>query len=354
MSEIPEYIRQIIHAAVAAPSGDNSQPWRFVYKAPDSIEFHALPEYDNEILNVDSSGTLISLGAAYENARIEASTLGYQATLHYSENKHMIRVHLQKFDSEIPELDSSMQPAIDARHSNRNAYKEPLKKDDKEALLLAMNSSSEIQCTLVEEPKLLDALGRDLTVMEEIALSNPHLHKLFFKGIFWSKEDNENGRPGLYIKTLELPPPAQVLFRGLRHWNFTKRLSPIGFSQKIAETNAKQNASASAYIFINVQDLEAKNYIEAGRVLERVWLTAANQGLSCQIVSGILFLARRIEQNTSDGLFEEGHKNKIAAAYRNLRSAAHSTYHPLVALRVGYAKKATARSRRKAPNISTS
>ena len=77
MLKIPQLIFDIIRAATAAPSGDNSQPWRFVFFPPETIEFHLISDRDNPLLNVDESGTLIALGAAVENAAIMARSLGY-------------------------------------------------------------------------------------------------------------------------------------------------------------------------------------------------------------------------------------------------------------------------------------
>ena len=60
--------------------------------------------------------------------------------------------------------------------------------------------------------------------MERVALETPALHKLFFGGILWSREENNSGKGGLYIKTLEVPPPIRLLFRLLKHWSFYKNI----------------------------------------------------------------------------------------------------------------------------------
>lgn len=43
-----EIIRQIIEAGIRAPSGENSQPWRFLLKG-DLIELYNLPERDESL-----------------------------------------------------------------------------------------------------------------------------------------------------------------------------------------------------------------------------------------------------------------------------------------------------------------
>ena len=355
METVPDVIKEIITAAAAAPSGDNSQPWEFTYRAPNQIEFHFIAGVDNELLNIDNSGTLIALGAAIENAVITARSLGYSVFIKEAEDTHIATLTIKKSSSEASILDTELSKAILQRHSNRKPYiKEQLKAEDRNALIVAASENSQdILCTLVEDSDLLHALGRDMTVMEEIALSNEHLHKFFFSGIFWPHSHNEEGQPGLYIKTLELPPPAQLLFRGLRHWSFAKTLGKVGFPKQVAEMNAKQNASASGYIFINVKEFNRASYIQAGRILERIWLTATKQGMSAQIVTGILFLARRIERGDKNELFSDEHQEKALRAYTNMKKVAQEGYEPLLALRIGYADPATSRSKRKAPKINT-
>ena len=180
-----EKITKICTAAAAAPSGDNSQPWRFVFRAPDMLEFHAIPEKDNALLNVDDSGTLIALGTAIQNAELEAKSLGLSPEIRYNKEGTLVATFILHKGGGLSETERDLHQAITLRHSNRKAYKKiPLTKDDRQFLLDTAEGSVGISFAFVEGEKLMALISRALTTMEETALKNKSLHTLFFQSIF--------------------------------------------------------------------------------------------------------------------------------------------------------------------------
>lgn len=344
-------ITKILTAAAAAPSGDNSQPWRFAVRQPGSIEFHAIPEKDNELLNVDESGTLFALGAALQNAELEAKSLGFRPIIRYGSTGTLVAtMELQK-GGELSEMERELEQAISIRHTNRKAYeKKPLTPEDRRALLEAAGDGTGLALSLITDAVAMGAASRALTTMEEVALQNKSLHRIFFESIFWSEERNAAGESGLYIQTLELPPPARLLFKVLPHWSVANLLAKIGFPKLVATINAKQNASASAFGVLEVDHLNRDTYVQAGRMLERIWLVAAARGMSLQIVTGMLFLARTIERENSP-VFSDTEQAMIARAHAAIRAITEKGKEPFLMFRVGYAKAPTAVSFRKAPVV---
>lgn len=341
-----EQLREIVEAATLAPSGDNSQPWRFRLQT-NAIEFHYLPERDHPLFNHERSGTLIALGAAIENAEIRARALGLGARTTLHDGGSCVAV-MELTDAALG--NEPLARAIPLRHSNRKAYaKRPLTSADKAALEEAVQGSAEVALRLIEPSP--DDVARALTTMEEIALGNRILHKLFFGSIFFDRRENDMGRSGLYIGTLELPPPARALFRILRYWPVARALRTVGFPHKVAEMNAVQNASASAFGILTIEQGASQSYLAAGRVLERVWLTAAARGMALQIVTGLLFLARALEEPRITALFSEDEQQRIRKAYARIRQVEGSGRIPLLAFRVGYAEPPTAVSRRRPAEI---
>jgi hypothetical protein len=198
----------------------------------------------------------------------------------------------------------------------------------------------------------MELFARNLTVMEEVALMNKTLHALFFANIFWSNKKQEKGEPGLHGKTLELPPPAQALFRVLRYWPIASVLAHAGFPRFVAETNAKQNASSAAFGAILSPALTIEIYISTGRLLERIWLLATSVGLSFQIVSGILFLARRVELGENTSALSIAEQKVVRDADASIRQILGTKdKHPVITFRIGYGKPATLRSARMKPQI---
>ena len=352
MDEIfKEKIAKIAAAAAAAPSGDNSQPWRFVARAPNILEFHAMPEKDNALLNVDESGTLIALGAALQNAELEAKALGLTPTLRYNDEGSLVAILVLHEEGSLSDEERRLHEAIPLRHTNRKAYaRQPLAGDVRDALLKSVKHDTDVGLSLIESRGEMKKISRSLTTMEEIALSNETLHALFFADIFWSEADNLAGKHGLHIDTLELPPPAKAAFRLLKYWSFTKALSKIGFHKVVAEMNAEQNASASAFGIITAERLGRREYVETGRLLERIWLQATAQGLSMQIVTGVTFLARSIAEPNTAKLFGVDQLEHVRTAYAVLKECVASS-EPVLTFRIGTGGSPTAVSHRRVPEI---
>jgi len=286
------------------------------------IEFHYLPEKDNEILNYENGGTLIALGASIKNAELEALSLGYVPNVNYIENGSCVAKMELKEGAEIDDDSRFLHEAITKRHTNRKAYRKiPLDEKQRNAILEVFNSNGYgVGSVLIESRESMQNIARALTTMEEIALGNQSLHRLFFKDILWSKDKNDSGINGMYIKTLELPPPAQVLFRFLRHWGFAKKMAKIGFPKLVAKTNAQQNAAASAFGIVTSKHTNRATYIQIGKFVEHVWLLASAYDLSFQIVTGITFLARSMQDENTEKIFTADEKGIVLRAFNKIKS----------------------------------
>ncbi|MDD2658043.1 MAG: nitroreductase family protein [Candidatus Pacebacteria bacterium] len=347
-----EKIRAILTAAAAAPSGSNSQPWRFVVRGR-TIEFHYLPERDHPILNYEESGTLIALGAAIQNAELEARAQGYTPQITYRESGSCVAVMELEVGGRIDDASQSLREAILKRHSNRKAYKDiALSPESKSALVdSAISGDSALAFSLIEDREVMQVIARALTTMEETALGNKTLHEFFFSEILWSADENRAGKQGLYIKTLELPPPAQAMFRLLKHWGFARVLAKIGFPKMVAQTNAKQNASASAFGVITVGKTSRTAYLEVGKIMERIWLSATAHELSMQIVTGVTFLARSLQSSEITTLFNLQERERIAAAHAIIKKSVDDTREPILIFRIGTGNSPTEVSYRRPPEI---
>ncbi|MBL7045324.1 MAG: hypothetical protein ISR98_01860, partial [Parcubacteria group bacterium] len=194
-------------------------------------------------------------------------------------------------------------------------------------------------------------IGSAASTMERVALETPAIHKLFFGGILWDKDDNEKGVMGLFIKSLELPPPIRLAFRFLKYWTIINILNKIGFSKLAAKGNASTYAKSSALYTIVINQDSPESFINAGRVSQRVWLNATKLGLSVQPVTGILFIARKVlAQNTE--VFKDKHISLIKEANNKIKSIFKTENQTMAMMfRIGFANKPSARSFRTSPNI---
>ena len=72
----------LLRAAAAAPSGDNTQPWRFGIIADGSlVEIEVDPKRDSSLMNANQRMARIAVGAAAENLLRTAAHNGWDAEL---------------------------------------------------------------------------------------------------------------------------------------------------------------------------------------------------------------------------------------------------------------------------------
>lgn len=283
-----ELLQKIIEAGNIAPSGGNSQPWKFHVRG-DEIDVIALPEKDHAVLNVKNRGTYIANGALLENISIMAKSLGYRANFQISTDEEV----LAKVSFSDSVKDNELAPYLESRHSNRKPYiKETLSKEQKE-YLFAREEDYE-NCTIaIVEGESIEPAAKILSYDISLNMQNKCLHKMLFEEVLWKEEDQKD-KPGLYVKTMETEPPKSYMFRLLKNWNVAKFFTKIGLIEKIQSENTKTTSSAALIGAIIVSD-NNQDFVSAGRFLENIWLRATKLGLSMHLSAAVSFLGQQVE-----------------------------------------------------------
>ena len=347
-------IRTILDTAVWAPSGDNSQPWSFAI-CKNIVRIRLDPERDNPILNFKLSGTYIAHGALIENIVLAAPLSGLCAEVQLLPDASDPYCTAEVIFHENSASPDPLAAVIRARHTNRKPYKsQSLPPGTFDAFRRASQSGRDTGLFLIDDKVAIRAVARASALMEQIALQTPELRRLFASDILWTDEENRSGKQGLYIKTMELPPPARLLMRGLRDPVFAKIAAALGFPHIARITDIGLYASAPAMGLVTIAEESPSAYLEAGRVFQRLWLEAASRGLAFHPVTGILFLARSVQGGEARGLLPR-HFNAISSANTEIRKqfGAGENDIPAMLFRVGFANPATARSFRRPPIVHT-
>lgn len=334
-------IRYALEKAILAPSGENCQPWRFIVR-DDMVELWNRPERDQSLYSWGQRASYMANGAALENFVLAASERGYTCQVQYfpsNDESHVATISLMEGGAEDP-----LASAIRNRISNRKPYaKAPLKSADRDALMKAVHDTDiELKFVESEQEKLI--LGDVGAVNEHVMLTNRRLHSFFFSHINWTAEQDRSNSIGFYIKTLELPPPAVLMFKLLSHWPIARVLAVAGMHRMVRSQNAGTNASASAIGVLSMQGIEPVDFVKAGRTLERIWLTATARRLSLQPLTGVLFFHLMIQYGDAS-VFSPAQRALITDAYTRAQNIFGGT--PIVFMfRIGTAKTPSARSSR--------
>lgn len=342
-----EVIEKIIKAGTLAPSGSNSQPWKFVVKG-DEVVVYALYEKDHPILNYRYRGTLLAHGALLENIEIAALALGYKASsalFPLGDNNPIVKITFVKSESQ----EQGLYQAIFKRAINRNPYKkDSLDTSVRDALITEIKDGD---VRLVEERDAITALGKAASMSELLMFENKKLHALLMEEIVWTEKEEIKKKSGLFLKTMELNGVQQMALKWLKSWTITRFANILGFSKMVAMGNAKVYAATPMMAIILASD-EDKDFIEAGRVMERLWLKATAMGLEFHVLTGIGFFWQRVFLGHEKG-FSEKHKKIIGDSYDILKKISNSTDGkiPAVVCRIGYGKSPSAKSSKKEPEI---
>lgn len=343
-------VRAVMEAGMEAPSGENAQPWRF-HNEGTTIELHHHKESDQSLYNYNNYGTLVCEGAALENMLIAARALGYTprvALLPGSKTDCIARLELggkNQPDREEEKLFSIMR----TRTTNRKKYQ---KKDIPSEVGASLEKAAEsfasdgIRLIRVKDTKIITTLARVASTNERIMLGNQELHHFFFNHLTWTEKEDKEKKVGFYIKTLELPPPIQGLFRLFKHWGVMRVLKAVGFPILVGKGNAATYASSAELGILTIPDMKPESFLFAGRAFERIWLTAVSHGLSAQPLTGTIFMNFFIE-NISQGHFSKNERTLIS--YENARLKGYCKADsgiPAIMYRIGYAPPASARATR--------
>lgn len=309
-------LERILEAGNSAPSGENCQPWHFVVRGT-AIEVHLLPARDQSPYSWGQRASYLANGAAIENIVITASAQQYRAEVRYfpnpSDEWHTATIVLTKDSTIEPD---SLASFVSKRISNRKPYKkDPLTGEERKVLANAATHGEYGMFVLVETPEEISRLGRVGSTNEEVMLANRSLHDFFFSHVSWTKEEDDEKKAGFYIKTLELPPPAEKMFKLFSNWSVMRILARIGFNRLIAKQNAATNASASTIGALVIDRTEPLDFVKTGRVVERLWLTATSLGLSLQPLTGVLFFKLKLDGGEREE-FSPNEQKLITDAYQ--------------------------------------
>lgn len=349
-----EKIEKILSLAINAPSGDNSQPWRFEVKENKIFVFN-LPKSDNPILNINQRGSYIGHGGLLENICIAATQfkLSAQIDLFPQEQEENLVATVILNQSQIDT--DPLFPYLMQRHTNRRKYKNKLLTSDQKQALLSevkkIDSDEKIKLVLIDDQEKKKLIGRAMSSIEEIILQHKDLHALLFKDIIWSKKVFEKLKKGFYIGTMEFNPMQKFVFFLASKWSRAVWLNKLGLAKMVAKEDAKLYATGAAAGAIIIPVDTRENFINAGRIMERVWLRATALEIAFHPVSALSFARLRIMAGGGDA-FNEIQANKILNNYQLLNNL-FNVEPGLIAMsfRIGFAPKVSSRALKSSPDV---
>jgi hypothetical protein len=358
MNSLTKDIEAIIAAGIQAPSGDNLQPWRFVISGNKIAIFGILEkDYENKLLVTNEFALYSAHGALIENLVIAASHFKYKADVVLfpdpSDHLHTADIVLTPGEGG-GKRESVLYSTIVQRSTDRNPYaSSPIPLAAKEALQrIPSELGIDARVLFAEGERLIRKVASGVVAQVVLLFSHKLLHDEFYHTIRWNRKAVDESRDGLDILTLELSFFNWFMFKYiLRPWFFVKTLSLVGIQYIAAEIESLLlYRHAGAYCAIVLPNETREDYIKAGRILERVWLSATQYGLSIQPTQAIILLKKTLDVRPEQ--YTASHSRLIVAKRKMIDEAFDlKGEHILYLFRIGFGKRNHHTSLRKEPEI---
>jgi molybdopterin/thiamine biosynthesis adenylyltransferase/nitroreductase len=335
-------IDAVAQAANLAPSGGNTQPWRF--EADDGqFRIYLVPERTSA-MDVQFRGSYVAIGAALFNARCAASAharlgpvelfphgMGDElvATMHFGEG----------VDIDLAEL----YPALLTRSTNRQPGTRDVIDASTVTLLCEEAQREGGRLHVVEGRPAIEQCADVLAESDRIRYLSPRLHGEMMSELRWPGERLETG---IDVRTLELDRTDLSKLAIARRPDIMRHLASWNAGIALGDVTHDRVRSSSALAVVTTEGRDAASYLRGGAAVERIWLTAERAGLAIQPVSPVFIFADDPAEYA--GLVEPPlveHLEDIAREFRHHSGVPQRETIALV-LRVSHAPDPTARSLR--------
>ena len=298
---------QIASYASKAPSGHNTQPWKF--HITDST-ITVLPNLDVALPVVDRNNRelFISLGCAVENLCIAASYFGYTT--------HIIECSIEAIILELTKnaltIEDSLFHQIEKRQTNRNIYNGNKISDGILQQLQSIPKENGIQFYFTEiNTPFANTITQYIMKGNEIQMADIAFKNQLLSWMRFNKKQVEATHNGLSYLVFGNPPLPRILARPI----VSLFLKPNAQNK----SDRKKIDSSSHFVVCATQRDTIEEWINLGRTLQRFLLKVTEIGIS------YAFLNQPCE---------------VAALAFDLREKLPvNKEHPTLIMRIGYAKQ---------------
>jgi nitroreductase len=340
-------LESLIAAAVRAPSGDNTQPWRFaVDEEAGLIALEVDPTRDPSPMNAGQRMARIAVGAALENLLRVAHGRGYAAEVEPGSPPAVAAVRLSGGGSDP----APGEAPIAARVTNRRPYDgRPVAAEVLDRLAGATPELDGVRTHWIVGSDRLSALARLIGRADAVMFGEPTMRRAFLSKVRFDAPASEEVAEGLSLASLELTASDRLALRGMTHtpdW-----LLKIAGATKVFEAKAKALvASSSGLALVVAPDGVEATDLTVGRAMQRAWLALAAEGLAAQPMMSLCVLENASDHG-SPALCESLGRATLAALRDEFRALAPEIGdgRPAFLLRFGSAPPPTGRTGRLAP-----
>lgn len=280
----------LVSAAIAAPSGDNAQPWKFA-RLDNGLAVRMNAEADRSFFNFRQFATLISCGAAAENAAVAARSLGYGAEVRLPDAIDDTGLAATVRVTGSPE-EESLGDALWDRCTNRRNYR---RVEVSAGLLERIEAEAQgLGCRLhVVRGKELTALAQIVFQVDRIRTEHRGLHEHFMSMVRFDPEVARASGDGLPLKNLHGGAAGEIFLKQTKDWKRMEIANALGLGRIVAMHSAQGIRRCGAACLLTAPGLTWRDFVTGGRALERCWLRLTSLGLAMQPMTAVTLFRLR-------------------------------------------------------------
>lgn len=291
-------MEQILDVARWAPSGDNTQPWRFEIVNESHLVVHGFDTREHCVYDLDGHSSQMAIGGLLENIRIAASHHGLSVAItrrgDMPETKPTFDIYFEPDARIVPD---PLYPYIPVRATQRRRLSpEGLQAEQKRQLEEAVGPGYRL--LWLEGGKTKLKMANLLFQNAWIRLTIPEAYEVHKSIIQWNSRFSADRIPD---QAIGLDPLTTRLMKWtLASWRrtyFVSRYLGGTLLPRIQLDWLPALYCAAHFLIVADQKPEtADDYIAAGRAMQRVWLTATRLGLHAQPEMTPLIFSRYIRE----------------------------------------------------------
>lgn len=280
-------IKRVLNIARWAPSGDNSQPWKFQLIDESSCFIHTMDNSRSVIFDHNGRPSQISIGCLLSAVELAAERLGFKANIEYLFDENisyreslLFKVVLERIsDFNSDHIDCSAYH-IETRSVHRGLLKtNKLSQEQKQYLTDGLS----IQASFIDQYPQKFSVIKKLISFSEIRFLIPETYTAHRDMVEWGAITSQSRIPEYALGLNSLT--RKIMKYALTSYDRLTRLNKyLGTKPTAVEVELLPGIFSGGYVFISPnKPLEnVCDYIEFGKNLYKFWLRATVLSLQLQ------------------------------------------------------------------------
>lgn len=278
-----ETLLKIFDLARWAPSGDNTQPWRFEIIDDLHCAIHGYDTREHVIYDFDGHASHMAHGALLETLRLAATRYGFRAewNMGAGSSEHAPIYEVALYPEKIQE--DPLVAFVETRTvQRRTMHSTPLRPDQKAALIAAVGQNYTLQ--FFESFNERFAVARLLWKNAYLRLTCPEAYRVHREIIEWDTRFSKDRIPERAVGVD--PVTARIMRWVMQSWArvdfFNRYLAGTLLPRLQLDFIPALACSAHILLKPNQGKNTLEDHLAAGVALQRLWLTATHLGLHLQ------------------------------------------------------------------------